>query len=82
MLVPPMPATLLSSAPAGMTGTSMSLAQILQSKTFLPLDLDSPDALVVSPSAAEASIVDGDSDEVVMLSGMVAPSSSSRRIGW
>ncbi|KAG9380877.1 ring finger ubiquitin ligase [Pyrenophora tritici-repentis] len=84
MLVPPMPVTLASSAPAGIIGTSMSLAQMLQSNTFLPLDLDSPDALIESPSAADddgASIVEGESGDVETLSGRAAPSSSSRKMG-
>jgi len=83
--VPPMPVTLASSAPAAITGTSMSLAQMLQSNTFLPLDLDSPDALLESPSAAddddEASIAKGESGDVDTLSGRAAPSSSSRKMG-
>ena len=85
MLVLPIPATLASSAPAGITGTSMSCAQILQSKTFLPLFFDSPEALVDSVEDDDASraVVEGESGEVdvVTLRGIVAPSSSSLRIG-
>jgi hypothetical protein len=84
ILVPPMPAVLFSSDPEGMTGTSMSCAQMLQSKTFLPLPFDSP-ALFAAVSSVEddASKAVGDvSSVVVMLSGIVAPSSSSRRMGW
>jgi hypothetical protein len=84
ILVPPMPAVLFSSDPGGMTGTSTSCAQMLQSKTFLPLPFDSP-ALFAAVSSVEddASKAVGDvTSVVVMLSGIVAPSSSSRRMGW